>query len=79
MSLGFPGWLTITGMSTFPHLGEEIEVLKEHQIDLSAVWLWLDPHGEEILNEANRPDLWISSSETGTKTEIWVSFPVEAF
>ncbi len=37
-----------------PHFEEEIGVLKEHRIDLSAVWLWLDPHGEEIFNEANR-------------------------
>jgi hypothetical protein len=61
-----------------PHFKEEIVVLKEHGIELSAVWLWLDPQGEEILNEANRQILHILG-ETGTKTELWVSFPGEVF
>ncbi|MFH0757008.1 MAG: TIM barrel protein [Bacteroidota bacterium] len=61
-----------------PHFKEEIGVLKEHGIELSAVWFWLDPKGEEILNEANRQILDILG-ETGTKTGIWVSFPGEVF
>jgi sugar phosphate isomerase/epimerase len=61
-----------------PHFKEEIGVLKEHGIELSAVWFWLEPQGEEILNDANRQILDILG-ETGTKTEIWVSFPSEVF
>lgn len=61
-----------------PQFEKEIAVLKEHGIDLSAVWLWLDPKGEEVFNEANRQILDILG-ETGTKTEIWASFPIEAF
>ncbi len=60
------------------HFKEEIGVLKEHGIELSAVWLWLVPQGEKILNDANRQILDILG-ETGTKTEIWVSFPSEVF
>ncbi len=59
-----------------PTFKEEIKVLKEHQIDLSAVWLWVDP--ADPWNEANRSILKILE-ETGTRTELWLGMPDGAF
>jgi len=57
---------------------QEIETLKEHHIDLSAVWLWVDPRWEEPLNNAGR-EVFDILRETGTQTEIWVGFPDNTF
>jgi sugar phosphate isomerase/epimerase len=59
-----------------PSFKKEIEVLKEHQISLNAVWLWVDPANP--WNEANRTIIDILE-ETGTVTELWVGFPDQAF
>jgi sugar phosphate isomerase/epimerase len=61
-----------------PSFREEIETLERYGIDLRAVWLWIDPPEGEILNEASRKVLGILE-ETGTETELWVSFPAEVF
>jgi sugar phosphate isomerase/epimerase len=54
----------------------EIEVLKQHQIDLSAVWLWVDPANP--LSEASKTIIDIVEV-SGTKTEFWVGMPDAAF
>ncbi|MDX2430452.1 MAG: hypothetical protein QNK35_05935, partial [Bacteroides sp.] len=61
-----------------PSFKSEIEILKEHHIELSAVWLWLDPKGDDILGDAGRAILQ-TVEETGTHTEFWVSFPEQVF
>lgn len=61
-----------------PSFKKEIEVLREHNIDLSAVWIWLDPKGDDILGDAGRSIFQILE-ETGTRTELWVSFPEQVF
>ncbi len=57
---------------------EEIRILKEHGIRLQAVWLWVEPRGEGLLNQANETVLEILE-RTGTHTELWVSFPAWVF
>jgi sugar phosphate isomerase/epimerase len=61
-----------------PYFKEEIGVLKVHGIGLRAVWLWIDPPEGDTLNDASRSILGILE-ETGTKTELWVSFPPQVF
>ncbi len=61
-----------------PIFKEEIETLKDHHISLDAVWLWVDPQWEEPLNSAGREIIDILR-ETGTKTEIWLGLPDNAF
>jgi sugar phosphate isomerase/epimerase len=61
-----------------PSFREEIEVLELHGINLSAVWLWIDPSGDTLLNSANRAILQ-TLEETGTRTDLWVSFPGHFF
>jgi sugar phosphate isomerase/epimerase len=53
---------------------QEINSLTLHQIELSAVWMWVQPEGENLMNSMNRSILDILES-TGTSTELWVSFP----
>jgi len=53
---------------------EEIHALKNHRISLRAVWLWVEPEGERLLNRTNETVLEVLQ-KTGTRTELWVSFP----
>jgi len=57
---------------------EEIRTLKEHGIRLQAVWLWVEPAGDTLLNSANETVLKILE-RTGTETELWLSFPAWVF
>lgn len=61
-----------------PDFREEIGVLDRHGIELSAVWLWLEPAGDTLFNSASRKILDILA-ETGTQTDLWVSFPAHFF
>ncbi|MEX0988112.1 MAG: TIM barrel protein [Bacteroidales bacterium] len=61
-----------------PQFRDEIRILEEEGIELSAVWLWvqamednkLDPDSESIVRIVE---------ETGVNTEFWISFPEEFF
>lgn len=64
--------------SHIPSFPEEIEVLKAHDIDLRAVWLWADPRQEDALGKAGRTIFEMLGS-SGTQTEIWVGMPEDAF
>ena len=59
-----------------PSFASEIEVLKQQQIELSAVWLWVDP--EHPLSEATRQIISIVAA-SGIETEFWVGMPDGAF
>lgn len=61
-----------------PSFPEEFKAMKEHNIEMSAVWLWLDPMGDDILGDMGRAILQ-ATEESGTHTEVWVSFPEEVF
>lgn len=61
-----------------PSFKEEILTLEDHHIKLGAVWLWVDPIWEEPLNNAGR-EIFDILRETGTKTEIWLGLPDNAF
>jgi sugar phosphate isomerase/epimerase len=60
-------------MEHIPLLEEEINTLRDHNIELSAVWFWIDnnleegllPHQEQILQTLH---------DTGTRTTLWVCF-----
>lgn len=57
-----------------PSFVEEISVMKEHGIDLSAVWFWVNDSGDGLLDSSNEFILE-TLKKTGTCTELWVSFP----
>ncbi|MGW8317461.1 MAG: sugar phosphate isomerase/epimerase family protein, partial [Bacteroidales bacterium] len=56
----------------------EIGVLQQHGIELSAVWLWLEPAEDTMFNKASR-DILDILAETGTHTDLWVSFPAHFY
>ena len=61
-----------------PSFREEIGTLKDHNIALSAVWLWVDPGWEEPLTSSGKT-IFDILKETGTETEIWLGFPDNCF
>ncbi len=61
-----------------PLFREEIEVLENRGIDLSAVWLWVDPNNEPLFSRANQQILQIID-ETNTRTDLWIGLPAGAF
>lgn len=61
-----------------PSFREEIGILKDHHIILTAVWLWVDPGWEEALNSSGKA-IFDVLEETGTETEIWLGFPDNCF
>jgi len=61
-----------------PSFAEEINVLREHGIDLSAVWFWVQGGRDGLLNESNEFVLE-TLKKTGTRTELWMSIPESYF
>jgi sugar phosphate isomerase/epimerase len=61
-----------------PQFENEIGVLREHGIELTAVWLWVDPDGEGVYSNANR-EVFRVLEKTGTRTRIWLGVPENAF
>ena len=61
-----------------PSFRKEIVVLETAGIELTAVWLWVDPRNEDLFSEANRQIFQILE-ETGTRTDLWIGFPEGAF
>jgi sugar phosphate isomerase/epimerase len=61
-----------------PSFKEEILTLNAHDITLDAVWLWVDPNWEDALNGSGR-EIFDILRETGTRTEIWLGLPDNAF
>jgi hypothetical protein len=57
---------------------EEIAVMAAHGIELSAVWFWVRGESDGLLDQSNEFILE-SLKETGTRTELWVSFPDSYF
>ncbi len=61
-----------------PSFVEEIGVLAAHGIELSAVWFWVQGGSDGFLDSSNEFILE-SLKKTGTRTELWVSFPETYF
>lgn len=63
-----------------PHMAEELELAKKNDVEVIAVWMWIDnqwnsPRG---LNESNEK-VFSVVEETGYKGQIWVSFNANFF
>lgn len=57
-----------------PNMENEFITLKKYNINIKAVWFWINGDKEQLLNTANEMILQ-SLAKTGTKTELWVCFP----
>ena len=76
--LGIPALAYDYRDAHLPSFPQEIRTLKDHHIALRAVWLWADPRQEDVLGAAGRRVFEVLDS-TGTRTEIWVGMPENAF
>lgn len=61
-----------------PEFEEEIEVMAEHNIELSAVWLWIQ-EGDSLLLDPTSEFIVSTIEKTGVKTSLWISFPDEYY
>jgi hypothetical protein len=56
-----------------PHFPEEIRVLRDHGIELAAVWLWIDEIDGDGL-QADQEFIFNALEDAGVGTSIWVGF-----
>lgn len=61
-----------------PSFPEEVQALKENQIELVAVWWWIDGQSPNLLNESNEQLLHYLDS-LDLKCDIWMSFDERFF
>ncbi|CAN5594278.1 TIM barrel protein [soil metagenome] len=61
-----------------PVFEEEIQILKDNDIELAAVWFWITGMEGEKLDEASEKILQ-TLEKTNTQTVLWVSFPGNFF
>ena len=62
-------------LPTFP---EEVEALRENDIELTSVWWWIDGQGEHLLNTGNQQLLNYLDS-LNLSCDIWMSFDERFF
>ncbi|HEX5172366.1 MAG TPA: TIM barrel protein [Cyclobacteriaceae bacterium] len=62
-------------LSTFP---EEIKALKEHNVKLKSVWMWIDVDSGNVLDENNERLLEMMRDKNVT-TDIWLGFSNKYF
>ena len=63
------------------HLAEfpqEVELLEQHQIELTSVWWWIDGQGDDLLNSSNQLLLHYLDS-LDLSCDIWMSFSDDFF
>lgn len=63
-----------------PYMAEELRLAKNNDIDVIAVWLWIDDKWNSLegLNESNEK-VFSVVEEVGYKGQIWVSFNANFF
>lgn len=61
-----------------PYMETEFNTLKRHNINLKAVWFWINGGRDTLLNEANEMIL-NALAKTNSRTELWVCFADQFF
>ena len=56
-----------------PEFPTEVEALKQHQVELTSVWWWIDGQSDDLLGEGNRQLLNYMDS-LQISCDIWMSF-----
>lgn len=76
--LGFTSFAYDWRTQDLSNMETELATLKKHNIQLKAVWFWVNGGKDKLLDEANEIILK-TLAKTNTKTELWVSFPGRYF
>ncbi len=71
--LGFEQYAYDWRAEHLPTFAEEIRTMRQHDIDMAAVWLWIDDSSGELLDENNRKIL-NTIKEENLQTTLWIGF-----
>jgi sugar phosphate isomerase/epimerase len=77
--LGFTAYAYDWREHHLPEMAKELRLAAENGIQVTAVWMWLDKNDAAGNLSANNQKVLQALAETGTKTQIWVSFPEDYF
>ncbi len=78
--LGFKSYAYDWRVEHLSEMAEEIQLAKENDIDVEAVWLWIDTNSDSPgqLSDPNEKMLSVVK-EAGLQTQIWVGFNANYF
>src|SRR5688572_6603065 len=76
--LGFKQFAYDWRLKHLPTFSTEINELKEHGINLTSVWLWIDTDSGEIFDDVNKQLLDIIK-QNNVKTDFWLGFSNKHF
>ena len=77
--LGFTAYAYDWREKHLAEMAKEIQLASENNIDVVAVWMWLDKNDAAGNLSGNNRKVLETLAETGLKTQIWVSFPENYF
>lgn len=77
--LGFEAYAYDWRAEHLPEMAREIQLAKENNIDVVAVWMWIDNQDAAGNLSGNNQKVLEVLAETQLKTQIWVSFPEDYF
>src|SRR3989337_552459 len=76
--LGFKQFAYDWRAEHLPSFPDEIKALKEHDIKLKSVWLWIDTDSSELFDALNE-QLFDIIKKNNVKTEFWLGFSNKHF
>ena len=76
--LGFKKFAYDWRLKHLPTFPDEIKALKERNIDLTAVWLWIDTDSGKIFDDTNE-QLLEMIKQNNAKTDLWLGFSNKHF
>lgn len=77
--LGFTAYAYDWRQHHLPEMARELKLAADNGIQVTAVWMWLDKNDAAGNLSASNQKVLQALAETGTKTQIWVSFPEDYF
>ena len=78
-NLGFKSYAYDWRAEHLPEMAKEINLARKNEIDINAVWMWLDNNDTPGNLSVNNQKVLQAIEETGLKSQIWVSFPENYF
>lgn len=78
-NLGFEAYAYDWREKHLPEMAREIQLAKENNIDVVAVWMWIDSHDAAGNLSENNQKVLEALAETQLRTQIWLSFPEDYF
>src|SRR5688572_8356340 len=76
--LGFKQFAYDWRLKHLPTFPDEIKSLKDHDIKLTSVWVWIDTDSTMVLDETNE-QLFEMIKENNVKTDLWLGFSNKHF